>query len=91
MRLGGANKFMRDPGRDLAAQDTVGGTPSQRNIVCVWYNILLCGYSREFDQHIYFFSSRGDIHTTPSKLNHPRAKSGEGHDGPKDIEVHLNV
>ena len=36
VRLSGANDFVRVPGRNLAAQDTSGGTPSPRNIVCVW-------------------------------------------------------
>ena len=40
MRHGGLNEFVPEPGRNLAAQDTSGGTPSQRNVVCVWYNIL---------------------------------------------------
>ena len=47
--LGGVNEFVREPSRNLAAPDTAGGMPSQRNIVCVWYNILLSGYSQEFD------------------------------------------
>jgi len=33
VRLGGVNEFLREPGRNLAAQDTAGGMPSQRNIV----------------------------------------------------------
>ena len=52
MRFGGVNDFVREPGRKLAAQDYVedsaGGTPSQRNNVCVWYNILFSGYSWAF-------------------------------------------
>ena len=31
------NEFVREPVRNLAAQDTAGGTPSQQYMVCVWY------------------------------------------------------
>jgi len=63
------NEFVREPIRNLAAQDTAGGTPSQQYMVCVWYRTTYysAAIRENFPNASTFFSQDG-VHTTPSKL-----------------------
>jgi len=65
------NDFVREPGRNLAAQDTAGGKPSQQYMVCVWNRTTY--YSAAIRENFpntsaFFFLSQDGVHTTPSKL-----------------------